>query len=343
MDNGLNIPLYRHKILLSIIVHFLPMAQYKIDLSFSGIHDNPPPQLIKKIQNELIKDINFYPQNYGKLISIISQKEKLNPKNILLINGVDSAIDLLVRLYGQKTVYFPPTYYEFEDAVRRHGHRGNLNNASLILLCNPNNPFGLLTKNKIIKIIRSTQAIIAVDETYIDFAGKTLIQKTSQFKNLLVLRSFSKSYGLAGLRIGYIIGQEKLIQFLQSKSPMFTVSSLSVEIACEALENFPYQSIIKSILQRKKDLEKFLKNHGFKLIPSLINKTYLKFNTVKDAKDLYSFLIKEDIKIILGNGFSTCGLDNSNLQIVIGRPAELSILKTAIKKYVQQRVRRKTI
>ena len=200
-----------------------------IDLKLGDIKE-PLPNFIKRKFREIFKEINFYPRNYDLLIEKIAKKFRLKNENILLINGIDEGIDLITRTFGENILIFTPTYFEFFEAAKRNNlkitkintfdgkeykpeiKKGRLEKYSLIFLCNPNNPFGLFNIKKINEILQNAKGIVAIDECYIDFAGKSSIKLIKKFSNLLVLRSFSKGYSLAGLRIGFIVGNKKLIE-----------------------------------------------------------------------------------------------------------------------------------
>ena len=250
------------------------------------------------------ENVQRYP-DYSELISKLAKMNGVNDENILLVSGVDSAIDLVVRVYGEKTAYTLPTYYDFDDAVRRNEKVWveNFDEASLILLCNPNNPFGLMTKDEEIGIIKNAKGMVAIDESYIDFAGETLINEINNYKNLMVFRGFAKGFGLAGIRVGYIVANKEIIEKLKNRIVMFPVAQSSMDIALKVIDMDYRKELVAKISARRERMEKFFVEKGFKIIPTLINKVILKFENEEIAKEYFDYLKENEIFVIIGNGF----------------------------------------
>lgn len=323
----------------------------EINLKLADIKYSLPKKIIKKCKN-CFDDVNFYPQNYDKLVSKLGKKLNINKENILLINGIDGGIDLIAKVFGGNNLYFTPTYFEFSEASRRNNQKFkeinsfngkeysiNIKNlaikkADLIFLCNPNNPFGLLDREAISKIINKTNGIVAVDECYIDFDGQSAIGLTKKYKNLLILRSFSKGYSAAGLRLGFIIGNKNLIRKLQDKKLFFDVSSMSIEMGLVLLDEEKYfNGLIGEIKETKEEFQSFLENKNFNVINSNNNNIIIRMDSRKEADRFYSYLRKNNIIVNQGNGISTVGLDESWLRFACGTKEQMKKLKNIINKY----------
>jgi|GEM_PF-804497 len=331
----------------------------EINLKLGDIKEPLPKKIIDKIRKHAFSDANLYPQNYGVLVAKLAKKHDIEQKNIVLTCGADEGIDLVLRAFGKNILFFTPTYYEFLDAAKRNGLKyeamncfdgkkyalkysdEDLKDRSLIFLCNPNNPFGILDKSEIISIANKTKGIVAVDETYIDFGGESVIGEIEDVPNIVVLRSFSKGYSLAGLRVGYIAGEEKQIEKISGIKTMYSVASASVNAAMVALEEEKYfESMRARIKETKYDFERFLKSKGFGVIENNINKTVVVFPSAENAYGFHDFLGQNKIETNLGNGFGTCGLDETFVQLAYGTYKQMERVKGAVKKYLLETARR---
>ena len=323
-----------------------------INLKLGDIKEPLPKRILDRFRKEVLKDVSLYPQNYGVLVSRLAQKHNIKPENIVLINGVDEGIELISRTFARDILIFSPTYYEFQDAPRRNklkysmincfdGKRyvlkyknNDIKDRSLIFLCNPNNPFGILSKKEIVAVAKNTRGIVAVDETYIDFNGETVINEFEDAPNILVLRSFSKGYSLAGLRIGYICSDKSLIDKIKQTKLFFNVTSVSVYAAMIVLDEVKYfKNLINKIKKRKDNFEEFLKRKGFNIIHTHTNNIIIKFQNANDANRFYNFLKNNAIVVNQGNGISTCGLDETFIRFVCGTEHQMKEVRNIIEKY----------
>lgn len=196
-------------------------------------------------------------------------------------NGATELIHNFVRCFSSKNSIIPsPTFCEYELASKRCKMKINYvplskkleiepdlimekfkeNSNSLIFLCNPNNPTGLVNTEAIEKIlssINSSKTILLVDESFLDFLDdiekNSMIPKIKEFDNLAILRSMTKSYGLAGLRLGYLIANPKLIQQLKSYQITWNVNGIAQIAGIAALNDQEYISKTKKIIQKERD------------------------------------------------------------------------------------------
>ncbi|QBR83474.1 histidinol-phosphate transaminase [Legionella israelensis] len=227
--------------------------------------------------------LNRYPETGEQkgLQANLADMFQVNPEQMLLTRGSDDAIDLIFRLFLQAGVdslmQCPPTFsmYAFYARLQRvklincplyekEDFRLSIDrllsawepDCKLIMLCRPNNPTGSMVElTSIVALCKqmSGQAIVVVDEAYIDFAeAPSASGLLSSCENLIVLRTLSKAYGLAGLRLGAIIAQAEVIEVLKSIMPPYTLSTVVVDLAKRALADKSwFQKKIRLILEER--------------------------------------------------------------------------------------------
>lgn len=320
-----------------------------INLQYTTIK-TPLPDFIYKGIKEYSAGANLYRPQPEILINKLAQKDKLEPENIFLTAGIDEALQMFILTYGQHTTIFTPTYTVYQD-VEVFGHQLNQiwsikndqysistkkqPNATLIILANPNNPSGFTPKEKIIKLVKSNpQAIVVIDEAYAQFANLSVIDQINKYKNLAVLRSFSKDYGMAGNRVGYIVSQPEIINKVKDKTQWSNISYLSVGAALTALGHEKYfKKLRQDINQRRDDLIQFLKQQKLTVFPSHINAVLLKFPDEKLGTEFFNYLKSQNIITSHGNGGSNIGLDHSFVRISIGTENQIETLNKVIKQF----------
>lgn len=323
----------------------------EIDLRFAVIQYSPNNKLSEGIKRAINQSNKYHPQPI-ELKKKLAKKFKVTPDMILLTSGADEAIQLLGRKYLRNIVYFYPTYVEYskKNAFRAKKVTGinSLQNStykipirkyktsSLIFIANPNNPFGYTTRKDLLRLINlNLDSHIVVDEAYGGFAPNlTLASDVKDFKNLIVLKSFSKDYALAGIRIGFVIAQPEVIKELETISLVSNVSYPSVIIALNALKHEDYsKKIIKKIINDRRVLENFISDFGWKIFESKTNIITVKFDSPIESNNLVDYLQKSGIYISLGNGGANVGLDNTFIRIVVGTSSQNIILMNVIKRY----------
>ncbi len=324
----------------------------EINLKLADIKDHLPKDIIKEFCDNGFDKVELYPMDYSGLIEVLAKKQGVGKENIVLINGVDEGVELLARLFKGDILIFTPSYYEFRDAPKRNGFKfteincfdgkgysltykdSDIKNRSLIYLCNPNNPFGLLKKEEILELCRKTKGIVAVDETYINFNGESVLGEFNQVKNLLVLRSFSKGYSVAGLRIGYIVGNKELIYKIKAIKLYCNVNSVAVNCAKVLLTHEDYFVKLRhEIIKRKEEFESFMEKRGFQIIHTHTNNIILKFDSIDSANHFFNFLKENNVITNQGDGLSTCGLDNTFVRFCCGTKDQMEEVKKIILQY----------
>jgi len=320
-----------------------------INLQFTTLN-TPVPDFIFESLKDFSKNANSYHPQPNELIKKLTQKHNVADDMIFLTSGADEAIEMFAIGYGQKTYVFTPTYVFYKDIQEMHAHVvliPSLQNneysisteqrpdATLFFLANPNNPFGSTPREKIIELIENNpQAIIVVDEVYGEFVKSSAIDLLPKYKNLAVLRSFSKAYGLAGNRIGYILSNPDVINKIKWKTQWSNISYLSVGTAIAVLEHEEYyQAIRNDINQRRETFSQFLQSKGFTTLPSSINSVSIKLNNEMEGQKLNEYLKVNDIIVTNGDAESLIGLDKSFIRIAIGTKDEMEKVADIISQF----------
>jgi histidinol-phosphate aminotransferase len=202
----------------------------------------------------------------------------------------------------------------------------------ILFICSPNNPSGNLMDSKDIELfLQSFAGIVVLDEAYMDFSDKdSWTKRLLEFPNLVVLQTFSKAWGLAGLRIGMAFALEEIIAILNNIKPPYNINEATQQLALEALSGkTKVDDWVKEIINERELLGKSLKQFPFveNVYPSEANFLLVK---VEDATRLYTFLTKEGI--IVRNRHNVPGCENC-LRITIGTAEENQILLNTLNNY----------
>lgn len=233
----------------------------------------------KKAAQLELERVNIYPEITSDTLSKrIKSLHKLKNVEVVIGNGMDHIFEMLARLFldnGDETIICPPTFSCYELSTIWAGAKPiyvplskkdnqldvpkilkSINKKTkIIFICSPNNPTGNLMKTEDIKkILDSTDKIVFLDEAYIEFSGKTLVKWIEKYPNLIIGRTFSKIYGLAGYRVGYAFIHKNLApDYLNSITP-FVVTRPSQSAALAALDD---KEFVKKSIKLVKDGKKF--------------------------------------------------------------------------------------
>lgn len=304
-------------------------------------------------ENPFTSEVNRYPDPYQRTLKQeIAKIKGVKPSQIFLGNGSDEAIDLLFRIFCEpgkdNIVITEPTYGMYEVsagindvAIKKASLKEDFSldankvieqvdiNTKLIFLCSPNNPSGnLLDSSEVMRVIEAFDGIVVVDEAYIDFAETTsLVQKISQFDNLVILQTFSKAWGMAGVRLGMAFANANIISYFNKVKPPYNINSLTQTYALEQLaKREQVDEQIVAIKAERKRLEDELSKFDFvkKLYPSDSNFILVKFD---DANRIYNYLVE---KRIIVRDRSKVKFGENCLRITVGTDAENILLINAL-------------
>jgi len=230
------------------------------------------------------------------------------PSEVLLTNGADEGIDLLCRAYldpGDEVVIMVPAFAMYEvfaqvpDAKVVRVPAGPefsfpvqkmidaiTERTRVVVITNPNNPTGIaVSRASIMKVLEAApNAALLLDEAYFEFYGQTLMDQIGAIPNLFIVRTFSKAYGLAGLRLGVLAGAEEHISVLRRMCSPFNVNAFATECVAEALADRKFVAdYVEQVRTSREWLRQQLESLGFKCWPSQANFVLCRFGDSERA------------------------------------------------------------
>lgn len=264
---------------LSLIYSLPPeITPLKLDWNESSIP--PSPKVLKAIQDALNNGLhlNWYPElSAPRLREAISKYTGIDRENILVTNGSDDALDLICRTYIDPmddclTIW--PTYGHFVVFAKARGAKIRQTNpidpfdvqtdyiqqtirkdTKMVYIASPNNPTGVVTPPKDIELLCSSwpSTLFVVDEAYFEFSGITSVPLVKSYKNLVITRTFSKCFGIAGLRVGYLITQRPVLDNIKKIYNPKSVNTIAQIGAEAALSDPEYKDMYVSEVRKSKD------------------------------------------------------------------------------------------
>ena len=302
--------------------------------------------------------LNRYPDPLQlKAKEKIGKIKSVQPANIFLGNGSDEAIDILIRAFcnpdKDNIIILPPTYGMYEVAANINDVKvktvqlnkdvqldlSNIkisidSNTKLIFVCTPNNPTGgIINKSDIENLLNSFNGVVVVDEAYIDFADTPgMIQDLNKYPNLVILQTFSKAWGLAGLRVGMAFASAEIISVMNKIKAPYNVGELVQNLVIQSLDNKDaVKTMVETLKKERAILIQKLSELSFVngILPSQSN--FLLAKTSCPDK-LYDYLITNNVVVRNRSKLPLC---EGGLRITIGTPEEnkkLLSLLTAFEK-----------
>jgi histidinol-phosphate aminotransferase len=307
--------------------------------------------LMREVAEEC--DLRIYPQEEeNRLKEKISDYLKIPKDYVVVGNGSDELIDRIGRLFlekGDKAVSVTPTFPVFGYCIKHQGaeciavpllKNFGLDTAQLtdnftpetklLYLCSPNNPTAnQFRMSEIENLIEEFPGIVIVDEAYAEYADYSIVPLTDRYQNLIILRTFSKAFGLAGLRLGYAVTNTALAKTLAEKTPLpFPVSVFTLNMGQKLLENLDtVKKAVEELKVERGTLTKKLNEiNGIEAFDSKTN--FVLFNTDKPHEDVYQNLLKKGI--LVREFGKILHLDNC-LRTTVGLPKMNAELLEALK------------
>jgi histidinol-phosphate aminotransferase len=307
-------------------------------------------------ENPFNAPLNRYPDPRQSLLkNLVANLKDQSPGNLFLGNGSDEGIDLLYRVLCvpgmDNVITVDPTYGMYRVCAEINGvpvrsvlldedfglDPGKIlgevdHHTKMIFICSPNNPTSnAFDRGKILEVVDAVPCMVVVDEAYADFSKKEgLLSLVPEKKNLVVLQTFSKAWGLAGIRLGMVFAHPDLIKYLSSVKYPYNVNTLTMNEALERLEGDPApHQWVEQILAERERLQETLGQYKtvLNVFPSDANFLLVK---VDDPGELYRFLMDHGIIV---RDRSTVPLCEGCLRITVGTSLENDRLLEVMNQY----------
>jgi histidinol-phosphate aminotransferase len=257
----------------------------------------PSPKVIRAIKEAADESLRLYPSPTGAPArEAIAEHFGLDAAQVTLGNGGDELIEMCFRAFagpGDSVAFPNPTYPLFEPLCRIHDalpskHPTELPSelppslgpdpSPLKFIVNPNSPTGALFDMPAVDAaVAASSGVVVIDEAYVDFAPQSSLELLGRHDNVLILRTFSKGYSLAGMRIGFALGSRDLIEALNSVKDSYNVDRLAIVAAAAAIEDEDHhQKLVDEVITNRAHLAGALIDLGFEVVPSSTNFIFTK-------------------------------------------------------------------
>ena len=312
----------------------------------------PCPAAVEAIAQITSEQLRRYPDPFGnEFCKAAAEINGVGPEYIMCCNGGDELLTMAFRGFCSKrrpVAYPVPTYSLYpvlanlqNCKVIEVGFDSEFNlpakltsiGASLTIVCNPNAPSGsLISCDELASLADEISGVLLIDEAYVDFAEKSCISLVKDFDNVIILRSLSKGYGLAGLRFGYAIGQPSLIAGLMKLKDSYNVNSIAIAAATAAIKDQEYfKETVGKVKEQRKQLTRQLRKLGLKVPDSSAN-FVLAQSMDYQAGDIYDKLVERNIYV---RYFDQPSLEDK-LRITVGTAEQNEKLLSALKEILSK-------
>ncbi len=302
----------------------------------------PSPKVEEALRDAIGESLRLYPRPMAdELRERAARLYRARPENVLVGNGSDELLAILMNACvdpGTPVAYPVPTYTLYDTLTTLHAAEvirvpfgpdyalpEELDHvqARLVIVCNPNSPSGtLVAPSRIRRLLERQRALVVVDEAYVDFADTSCIDLLPHHENLVILRTLSKSYSLAGLRIGLALGPQGVIRELAKVKDSYNVNRLSMVAGTAALRDIRWmESNVRRIRRTRDVLTRGLVERGFEVPPSQAN-FVLARRPGTDLEPLYDGLRRRGVLV---RYFATPDLRDC-LRITVGTDDEIAVL-----------------
>lgn len=332
---------------------FQPQSAAVIKLNSNENPFPASPKVFEAISTLSPLDFQRYPEAAGDHFRQAAAKVLgVGDENIICTNGGDDLLTICVRVCCDHTrpmAYAQPTYSLYPVLASIQGCQaievprdasGSLNelakiNAPLTIVCNPNAPTcEMLAIDSLADLAKQLTGVLLIDEAYVDFAEDNAIRLVSEFDNVLILRSMSKGYSLAGLRFGFGIGSPRLIDGLMKAKDSYNADVVALAAATAAIQDQQHlKDNVAKIKSERSRLSEQLKRMGFEVAGSQTN-FILATCTQAEAGAIHEALTRRNIYI---RYFALPELENK-LRITIGTPEQNDALLAALREIFDEEI-----
>ena len=338
-----------------------PQLDVPVRLNTNEAPFPPPDTFIQELESEIEKlDLNRYPsRSASELCASIAAKELLKESEVFVANGSNEIIQSICLAYGgngRSALVFEPTYAMHSQIAKIAGTRViegfrdeefridedaaldiiNQEKPEIVFLCSPNNPTGNIENSELIDAIlselNSTGGLLVLDEAYKEFSEGSSDLSVNDESNLAFIRTFSKVWSLAGIRLGYLLAPEWCINAMRAVSLPYHLDSVKQKVGVLALKH--EKEIIRKVAELKEERRRVfeaLQSLPIRVWPSEANFLLFKPETI-DAYKLWEGLLEEGI--LVRDCSSWEGLEGC-LRVTIGNESENNSFLTAVRKIVK--------
>jgi len=326
-----------------------------ICLEHSSLKYPLPEKLLFELTEDL-HNMNQYPSggDYLELSTKLADYVGVASENILPTNGSDEVIESTTRAFGSKLILIPtPTFSQYEASADRNGFNKKLVNclkgydyklnysdddlkeASLVWICNPNNPTGDFISREIIKnILDKSPGIVVVDECNYEYLGETVVDLIDKYHNLVISRSFSKNFGLAGFRLGFTIASPTNIKKIARYCQHFRVNRMAEIAGIKVLKHLNYyKEIWQEVARVRKQFIAALHQINITAFSSKSNFVLVDFITRENTKSVWQYLRKEGVYTFAAWEDEFSGLENHYIRFTIGTRQEMDYTLMLLNQY----------
>lgn len=332
-----------------------------IDFSENSIPTGPPTRL-KEQWDRWYYAVSSYPDPEGRdLKKLIAKKHQVSEAQVLPGNGASELMMTVLRkFHGKEVGVIHPAFSEYERVIEANGAQTHhiyttesmnwqpdhhdihafLSEADRALfICNPNNPTGIRIKRETLsawlKTAEQSGSTLLLDEAFIDMAGEqySLADHTGS-PSLIIFRSMTKMYSIAGLRLGYLLANEETVKEISQWLPHWNVNQLALLAGETVLQDQLYTDKVRSMIRKERShFTNALRDIGFKVSESAANYVCIQPPDAKQTEALWQFLLRRGL--VLRHTYNYTGLDGAWLRIGIKLPEQNQKLIKAVMSWAQ--------
>ena len=318
----------------------------------------PSPSVRLAIAAEL-DNLRKYPEpTSNQLRTAIGQHFGITEQNVIIGNGSDNILDLITRCFVSDpgAAHTVPSYSLYPVLAGMSGQAlfdVNFNRnmkldiealaatkAKVVFLTNPNAPTGVaFSLLEIESALNAIDGVLGVDEAYVDFGAQSAFVLLDKYENLVVVRTFSKSYSLAGMRVGFALAAAPIIGLLDRVRDAYNIDRLAQAAALAALRDVDYFNLqLKKVMKTRESVRERLDGFGWFTYPSSSNFLFTEpknadgFSGAEVAKDLFDYLMNEQVLVRM---FDSNPLTCSFIRVSIGTDEEMKLFLTAVQSWLK--------
>ncbi|MEK4227948.1 pyridoxal phosphate-dependent aminotransferase [Solibacillus sp. FSL H8-0538] len=337
----------------------LPLPTNVFDLS-ENVNCLGTPDSVHQMWPHLFSELTRYPHPEAEpLHSQLAMTHQLLNEQIVIGNGAAELLSTYANLFsGKKVILLHPTFSEYKETLTSagatcidiitdvHAHELPLEKinaamkiASCLYICNPNNPTGKLLELDVllslIQTARQQQCHVLIDEAFMDWTDErnSVIPYVAQFEHVTVMRSMTKMYALAGIRLGYMVSHPITITRIKQKLPHWNVNALALSIGAQCLQEhtFRKRSIDVSKTQRM-NITQFLREHGCIVLDSVANFVCFQLAQPEKTREFYFYCLTNGI--VLRHTENYVGLNGQWLRIGLKKDEAMKAFQSIYLKWV---------